>query len=1296
MSQTSQMIEAIKQRFKEGDTVVLRANGKYCHCRILSFLPKYLLVEILSSNTLMRVADEQIQGVGPYVPGKQKQPQRAKAPVANTVEKKPTAALSKKSAESPLPKPLQSTKVVPKNETATVKPKTTFNAKNVLPIMGAITKIEGTVIEIRPLEGVPFQVARDRVIDKVVIKEINQLSQDSLSNINIPIIWGSVDGEIVCVLGTSSAEQLNSRVNTLKDSGNYKAALAVALLLNSYVKVDMYHKSLELVKELYYGVQKVDDTKMNPFEAGVAKMKAGFYPEAIRFFMEAMANNTKVPDCIKHIVNCYTYNDQNPEAIKYVKDMKLKEFPEGFSQNSKNFNWLQNFYYQQGLYNDCLDLIKIKLQREDATDGQKSQWLTIAASCYLKLDEHDDAVKSLKDALEKNKDNKEAQNILADITGVSIPNSDALENLRLSAFSETYLTRMDKNIQLDHAPSEDYSAKLSKDLRSLGTKAYEDRAKVLLQIAKIEQVINNQKQDTKNKHRRYQSDHYVAHALYGFKKQILPEDSVRFFLCEGIALRANDSSAISRDKVRDNIALYLNLFNENKSYIFNNTRITTILASDLFKITDFYMTVSYLMQYKQPFMTLVHSFYESNYNVSAVEFLKSKGYELSSNPSKDEFVAAWKNYIQRNRTLIDNMNRQFTMMRSGSFEDLYRRFDEFKNDWHQYDDVMLETDKVRLSRFERLMEIVKPYFQSDDPGTKELRFKESKSEIESLIKEYTTAPTRFSYDCLVNVMEYLRDSINFDFEELIKVSTPKVRLELIGDCISNELDNTVSFQIQISNERGCFPIRNYSVEVLLSEEVIKHVDPSERNYNSIYGGSEQILQEHVELAKGVISKGAVQVDLRFTYQTHGKEGYSELHESLSLQFARQSKPIENRYKDCSEGSVPTKDMFFGRNEYISSTATSLMNSITPKQIIIYGQRRSGKTSILRFLKKELESRGAFCVELTLEALGVETGISGRSDIIFAYIMRKIAIAIRRSGTDRPRFKYSEDEYYTNPGKLYEEYSESYEVAEKFIDDMYELHKAFEQNEKWKGRKVVLLIDEFTRLYTMIENKEMPESIMRQWKAVTQDENVHVSVVMIGQDTTPIFKSRPYASNPFGVITDERISYLPEDGARELIVKPILDENGTSRYLNKAVDKIMEYTACSPYYLQIFCDKLVEYMNSKGIGRVTENDVDNVAQLLIKYKLQDNHFHNLYAATDPDEVTKNNVKELLRILAVGYEESKDKNGVTLQYIQSKSSDRTWTSQVDEMLKDLTIREVVIQTNGKYYIKVILFQLWLLQN
>ena len=141
---------------------------------------------------------------------------------------------------------------------------------------------------------------------------------------------------------------------------------------------------------------------------------------------------------------------------------------------------------------------------------------------------------------------------------------------------------------------------------------------------------------------------------------------------------------------------------------------------------------------------------------------------------------------------------------------------------------------------------------------------------------------------------------------------------------------------------------------------------------------------------------------------------------------------------------------------------------------------------------------------------------------------------------------------------------------------------------------------------------------------------------------------------------------------------------------------MEYTACSPYYLQIFCDKLVEYMNSKGIGRVTENDVDNVAQLLIKYKLQDNHFHNLYAATDPDEVTKNNVKELLRILAVGYEESKDKNGVTLQYIQSKSSDKTWTSQVDEMLKDLTMREVVIQTNGKYYIKVILFQLWLLQN
>jgi len=172
---------------------------------------------------------------------------------------------------------------------------------------------------------------------------------------------------------------------------------------------------------------------------------------------------------------------------------------------------------------------------------------------------------------------------------------------------------------------------------------------------------------------------------------------------------------------------------------------------------------------------------------------------------------------------------------------------------------------------------------------------------------------------------------------------------------------------------------------------------------------------------------------------------------------------------------------------------------------------------------------------------------------------------------------------------------------------------------WKNRRLVVMIDEFTYMYGAIKMNTISNSIMQQWKAVTQDPLTQFSAVLVGQDVVPAFKNEPYARNPFGVIEDLRLTYLDPADALGLIVNPILN-NGESRYVGDAARLIMDYTACNPYYIQIFCAALVEYINEKKYKSITEADVTDVANLLTSgvHALDHAKFENLLNARETEE------------------------------------------------------------------------------
>lgn len=240
-----------------------------------------------------------------------------------------------------------------------------------------------------------------------------------------------------------------------------------------------------------------------------------------------------------------------------------------------------------------------------------------------------------------------------------------------------------------------------------------------------------------------------------------------------------------------------------------------------------------------------------------------------------------------------------------------------------------------------------------------------------------------------------------------------------------------------------------------------------------------------------------------------------------------------------------------------------------------------------------------------------------------------------------------------------------------------------------------MIDEFTYLYTGIKSGRISDSIMKQWKAITQNPKTQFSVVLVGQDVIPSFKKEDYARNAFGVIQDIRLTYLDDSPARELIENPIRMQDGKSRYVGRAVDRIIDYTSRNPYYIQIFCARLVEYLNENKSIYITEADVNSVASSFItgEQALEDDKFDNLIRPGESEDLQEFKDEKVLAVL-------KQMAGLSnvIGFCRLQDLDILNNAELTErIIRNLDDREVIKRIGeDKYKIQVKLFQEWLLNH
>lgn len=1137
------------------------------------------------------------------------------------------------------------------------------------------------------------------------------LKEDLLSStgfLNISVLCTLVDSQVgksaCCIQRPKSVEAIVAQAKKCIQKKEYKTARNLLnQVLNEYPENYLAEITMRELNRL------APDYKAGNYSSEYAKAKAlqeeKNYYEAIRYYKKALGHNHKKESCIKDLAMLYgslyaskVEDAEEREKMRLEAIAFMKEYVVELPQHISTWYFLENFYYSVRDFDKFLEVIDQLLEDEHIVkDTRKyTTFLNKKAAAYIQLKNTDAARAVLENVLETDPDSLYAKKLLAAIEADDEQLQQIIEEANFDSIvggiSKFLKDTLDKyNDYYGIPPKEkgegDFTPKTLKDLReymnSAGKARPRERANYLLTEAKLMQELEPEKETDFHS---TLASYCIAMALNHIANNS-SMDVIRFYFLEAFILEE------SYDRLVNQISLYLYSFKESyTSLLAHNTKrkgideaLKNLLSAKQDQIWE--GILSMIMANRSISAKIINKIYSTPaYLAKSVEYLSTQGFSLDENIGSDQYAAIW-NQAREKRQRDNNkwLAQIKSISESESLEVLINQaaatLKGAKASW------LNPLDSSRLNYLaDEIRQSLEQYSKQSGFKDRERNYKITKTLIISFIDEIKEKPTKLSYEGTYPLLNRILELLNKSFDTILDASLPDIQIGILAEDNVIGEDNTVLFQVNVENSKNSSPIHEVSLRIE-NTGGITFLDEDNTLYGSIDGGEHHIFKLSVKVSDSVIRDKAATVNAFCKYKTRNSEDYSEQQEQLPLRLysSDEYERIENPYAPLADGGpVPIgSKMFYGREEFIANRIKSILETAS-KQIIIYGQKRCGKSSVLQHLKKGLEdTRKTFCVSFSMGDI-----IKNLNEFTFYHkILDSIEFELETLEGEAPAFHC--------PTLAEFKEMDTDNPVNSFIKLMAKFKNACSKLEEWKDKRLIVMIDEFTYLYTEIKKGRVSDTIMQQWKAVTQTEKARFSVVLVGQDVVPSFKKEDYAKNAFGVIEDIRLTYLAEEPAKQLIEKPILDKDNHSRYIGNAVDCIIDYTSRNPYYIQIFCARLVEYMNMKKIVKVTEADIKDVADSFIQgpQALAWEKFDNLIRAGEQYDFQEYGDEPIITVLRQIAKGAKNIGVCSRTSIHLNEG----AELEDRILNHLVDREVLeLKPGNNYKIQVKLFQEWLLQH
>ena len=1051
--------------------------------------------------------------------------------------------------------------------------------------------------------------------------------------------------------------------------------------------------------------------------------------EALPHLLAALKESPKSANIIKDILTLYCslcskkYLQENPdkqnladyyreEGRKFIKN-NVHLLPE----EQTTYNVLENDYYALQDYESYLGVVDKVISIK--VPSQRVIFLTKKAYALLNLKRIEDARATIKLALNIDSENVTAKKMLSQIESDGVVDSiddeffavsdnpiSSLLHDRINNYTEYYgVFNYVKGDETRLFTEENYQYILNKLKGKEIQKDSLTRSQLLLTKMKLYKEIY--KTDSVDKHDLALYCNDMARVTILKYPNNIPWDVVRFYFLESFSLAA------SWRAVKRQFGQYLDTFIPSRRNdifgILPESEIESRIENNILQIVngeqdkndlDWMEVLLHPSIYNEIICAKVINILYSNDTLRQITSNRLVVARKLSN-SEDSLAAfgnAW-------RDLCDNrysqMNNLYISFESRRYENLARLNGSLQSlsQETRFATWMFSRDRNRLnSLFNQLIPKIQSFITASGFESKEDNYGDAIRLLEKSINSINDRPTKFTYESLLPLLNHYKSLLEKEWQSIVESSVPKVIINLLGTSFLRDANNHVSLQVGISTHKESSPISKIMVSIEDSDTITYLKGEETVHTDMIRGGEAQIIfHMKVHVSDKAVQEKVTTIVISCTYEkSNGEQDRCRSEFPLRLYAENEFESFKNPF--YAGKTVQREDMFYGRGEFIDLLVNSLHTSDN-QQLLFYGQKRSGKSSVLYWLKKRLEKEDAFCVSFSLSTIVGDP----RGAIAFFYqILYEIYDALKSYDGEKPEFNLP-------PLGEYEKINPSNPVF-AFRIYMSEFKRACRAIPSWKDKMIVIMIDEFTYLYSLIKENKLDNSIFKQWKGIIENEDTSFMAVLVGQDAVPYLAKEEYAKNVIEMMDLYRMSYLDEKDARDLIDEPIFDKkNGNSRYATGAIESIIEYSACNPYYIQMICHELVKQMLSKKAIIATTADVNEAVDKLIsdistrQSNGKDDSFDNLKSSADSihlEGISDNMIMEILiRIALLTENVSFCTDDDIFNYANSDSL-VTDTDTANRILEDLCLREVLeMKKNGVlnlYKIKVGLFKKYLIST
>ena len=292
-----------------------------------------------------------------------------------------------------------------------------------------------------------------------------------------------------------------------------------------------------------------------------------------------------------------------------------------------------------------------------------------------------------------------------------------------------------------------------------------------------------------------------------------------------------------------------------------------------------------------------------------------------------------------------------------------------------------------------------------------------------------------------------------------------------------------------------------------------------------------------------------------------------------IEWQREFTRIENPYATGTPGQDGS--MCYGRDADLDYLKDNLTRTTAQTVLVLYGQRRSGKTTLLYQLANS---------SLLVDHVPVMIDLQGIYDFDIENFLFKMAyeiyLAMKRKGLPISRPVRADFVAGPKPDPTF--------AFDCFLDDVKD---ALQQ----QSQKLILLLDEFEVLEEQVHNGTLKREIFSYLRSLMQKRQ-YIHFLLSG--THHIEKlTQGYWSVFFNIALHYRLSgRITPEGAKALITEPVLD---TVEYDQLVVTKIRQLTADQPYLINLVCRFLIDHCKQKRKNYATINDVNLVIDQVIE-------------------------------------------------------------------------------------------------